>query len=360
MGYTYSIDPNAMFEDRFAQFVALGIPQAEVSEARGAITDMWADAPGGWTFEWSKLARKHEDDGQMLLAALEYGCAKFPCLATESRRVALQQQRKAYLAAAPGFPVNFERQTLELSTHGQSISVPVHLFNAGHDPKSQPVLLLSCGVDTWKMDIHHICVTIAERLPVTVVAFDQPGTGETQVPLKPEADGLIVDLVAKARPLGNGQLAHWGISFGGNYSAMTGLLGIVDASIIQGGPIDRAFAPEALEKLPYGMRDIIGNDMGFDRQPSTADFFAGIRGLSRRELLGRKQTAPLLVINGGDDHFVPQSDVLVFEGRPKAEVHLLPGTGHCAMSELPEVMELVVRWLPSQMGIAASSQLATA
>jgi hypothetical protein len=40
MSYTFPITPHAMFEDRFEQFVALGLPRTEVEEMRSAITDM--------------------------------------------------------------------------------------------------------------------------------------------------------------------------------------------------------------------------------------------------------------------------------------------------------------------------------
>ena len=107
MGYEYAIDAKAMFEDRFAEFVGLGIPQAEVMEMQNVITDMWADAPGGWVYEWSRLAQRHADANEMFLASLAYGCAKFPCLANDARRGALHKQVEAYLAAAPGFPLKF-------------------------------------------------------------------------------------------------------------------------------------------------------------------------------------------------------------------------------------------------------------
>ena len=45
--------------------------------------------------------------------------------------------------------------------------------------------------------------------------------------------------------------------------------------------------------------------------------------------------SPMLVVNGADDYFVPQSDTLVFQGRPHTEVHLVEGTGHVAMSKAP-------------------------
>ncbi len=214
---------------------------------------------------------------------------------------------------------------MELPFRTGKVAVPVHLYSAIGDYKGGPVLLFNGGVDTWKMDSHGICIAIAQHLPVTVLAFDQPGTGETPVPLTLESDEIVLGLVAEARGIGNGKVAHFGMSFGANYSAMTGLVGVVDASIILGGPVDHAFRTEALQKLPYGMRDIIGNDVGFDRQPSARDFDDAIGRLARRDLLARKENAPLLVINGADDYFVPQADTLIFQGRDKSEVHLLPG-----------------------------------
>jgi esterase FrsA len=53
----------------------------------------------------------------------------------------------------------------------------------------------------------------------------------------------------------------------------------------------------------------------------------------------------MLVINGADDYFIPQSDTLVFQGRPNTEVHLIEGTGHVAMSKAPEVVPKIIAWL---------------
>jgi esterase FrsA len=339
-----------MFEDRFEQFVTLGIPRADVTTMRGAIADMWADAPGGWVYEWSKLAERYGAAGQAFLASLAYGCAKFPCLANEPKRTALGRQVEAYLAAAPGFPVKFERRLIELPYAAGTASLPVHLYSVTGQYSQAPVLLLNGGVDTWKMDFHGMCVAFAQKLGVTVAAFDQPGTGECPAPLVLEADEIVLGLVGEARKLGNGKVAHFGTSFGANYSAMTGLLGIVDASIVLGAPVDKAFATEALAKLPYGMPEIIGNDMGFDRQPTEAAFAEALSKFSRRALLDRTNNAPMLVINGTDDYFVPQADTRIFEGRPKTETHLMEGTGHCAFSKLPEVIGIAFRWLPEHIG----------
>jgi hypothetical protein len=36
----------------------------------------------------------------------------------------------------------------------------------------------------------------------------------------------------------------------------------------------------------------------------------------------------MLVINGAEDDLVPMADTIVFEGRPRTGVHLLPDTWH--------------------------------
>ena len=53
----------------------------------------------------------------------------------------------------------------------------------------------------------------------------------------------------------------------------------------------------------------------------------------------------MLVLNGADGVHVPQHDTLVFQGRRETEVHLIPDTGHCATSKLPEAVGLMFSWL---------------
>ena len=40
----------------------------------------------------------------------------------------------------------------------------------------------------------------------------------------------------------------------------------------------------------------------------------------------------MLVINGADDYFVPQSDTPMFRGRPGTAVHLVEGIDHARSS----------------------------
>jgi esterase FrsA len=68
VSYTYDLRPATSFEDRYSQFIAFGIPKADVDTLRATIKDMWADAPGGWSYKWSAFARKYLEAGNPLLA----------------------------------------------------------------------------------------------------------------------------------------------------------------------------------------------------------------------------------------------------------------------------------------------------
>jgi esterase FrsA len=346
--YTYAVDPQSIFDDRTHQFEKFGIPLTDIETVRAAVTDMWADAPGGWPYEWSKLAQVYAQRGDHGLAAYAYGCAKFPCLADATRERAMQKQLEEYQLAAPGFPVRFERRVIELPYRGGTVELPVHLYSNDGDYKARPVLMAHGGVDTFKMDFHPFAIAFTINTGMSTLAFDNPGTGESPVPLDGHADEMIRGIAQFARSIGDGRVAHFGMSFAGNFSAMSGLTGLVDGAVNLGGPVVDTFKPDHAKNLPFGMRDIVGNAMHFDAPPTIDRLVDGLGQLSREDLLAQQTNSPMLVVNGADDYFVTQSDTLVFEGRPNTEVHLLPGTGHCAMSKAQEVVPMIIGWLKTQ------------
>jgi esterase FrsA len=159
---------------------------------------------------------------------------------------------------------------------------------------------------------------------------------------------VIRGLADYTRTLGDSRVAHFGASFGRNFAAMSGLSGIVDAAVDLGGPVNHAFEPENVQKLPYGMHDILGNAMHRDHSPTLDELSAGLGQLNRKNLLAQQHNSAMLVVNGADDYFIPQSDTLVFQGRPNTEMHLIEGTGHVATSKAPEVVPMIIAWLRDQ------------
>jgi len=336
MAYRWGIEPEELFVERYGQMVRSGLPAGDVDGVRAAVGDMWADQAGGWVYEWSRLAAGYAERGRHRDAAQAYGWAKFPALVDGARRTAFARQLEQYLLAAPGFGVGFERR---------AVPRPVHLLTPPGWSGGAPVLLASGGVDTWKMDLHALFETFAVRTGLCVLAFDIPGTGESAAPMTAD-DGSVRALVAAAREIGDGRVVHLGVSMGGYFSARSGLAGEVDAAIVLGGPVEGAFA--AGRAFAHGMRDIVGNALGFDREPGDADLAPIWPTFDLRPLLDRDANVPMLVINGADDVHVPPHDTLVFRGRRDTEVHLIPGAGHCAAPRLSEAVRLMFAWLDRQ------------
>src|ERR1700752_4446226 len=118
MSYQWPLDPRNLFSERYPQMANTGLPAADVDAVRAAVTDMWADSPGGWVYEWSKLAASHAEAGAYQQAALAYGWAKFPTLADDSKRAAMANQLEQYLLASPDFGVDFQRRVLDVPYQG--------------------------------------------------------------------------------------------------------------------------------------------------------------------------------------------------------------------------------------------------
>lgn len=220
----------------------------------------------------------------------------------------------------------------------------MHVFAPYDLPPDAPVIIASGGVDSWKMDLHAMWVGLAVRLRVRVLAFDLPGTGESSVPMTGSGGADIVrGLISYARTLGNGVVAHLGVSMGGHYSARSGLAGEVDAAVVFGGPVEAAFT--GVGPTRFGMHGIVGNALGFDRPPTTAELSQRFADFTLRPLLDQDRNTRMLVINGADDVHIPQHDTLVFQGRRDTVVDLIPDTGHCATTKLPQAMATIADWL---------------
>jgi esterase FrsA len=198
-------------------------------------------------------------------------------------------------------------------------------------------------VDSWKMDLHDMIMMFVRALPVRVMAFDLPGTGESQVHLGRAATQVIDGLVRTARGMTDGLVVHVGFSFGAYFASYSGLSGIVDGAVSLGGPVDQAFSPD--RTWAYGMADIVGNALGYDHVPKPYDLSRRLATMSLRDLLDQDINAPMLAINGSDDVHVPQQDTLVFQGRRRCTAHLVANTGHCCSPKRREAVATIIDWL---------------
>jgi esterase FrsA len=345
MAYEFAIDPAQFFQERRPQMLATGLAEADVAAVQDRVVTMWEDEPGGWSHEWSALAQRYARDRRHNLSALAFGWAKFPCIVNTPTRRAFDNQLEQYLLAASAFPVLFERKIFTMPHLGASTDVAVHMLAAPDVPADAPVILVSGGVDSWKMDLHSMFAALAEARIGRVWAFDIAGTGESNVPMTPDGGTEIVEgLAAKARLTGARKVAYFGVSMGGYFSARAGLAGVVDAAVDFGGPVGAPMT-QPPQLPPYGMYDIASNALGFDQRPDLAEGFGRLMAFSLLPLLARDDNCPMLVINGAEDVHVPPANTLIFEGRRETEVHLMVDTGHCCTTRFPEALQIIRDWL---------------
>jgi len=339
---TFPVTPDELFLERSRQLASWGIPWRSIRRVRARIDDTWREGPGGWTYEWWQEAETAEQAGHLMRAAMLYGAARFPSVATPLRERALERQARCFEPAALRLPGRFERHHVELTRAGPG-SLPVHLY-APVGSGGIPLVLLSGGVDTGKMELHRLAYVLAHLGRFRVAAIDMPGTGETRLPLTPDAEGIYAELLDTLAP--TGPRAVFGVSFGGHWAAKLALLDAVDAVVDLGGPIFET-SRDFVVGLPNGMDGILANALRLSSMPSPGDYGALIRPFSLRDqgLLGRDTCAPMLVINGEHDQYIPQEDSTQLARYPANRVWLMRGMTHCAAEGLPRIVPSIVTWL---------------
>jgi esterase FrsA len=352
MSFTFPIDSAALAAERAAQFAHLGVPDATAGQVRERLGDFWAAGPGGWAFEWSQPALAAEARGAPLEAAILYGVARFPCLASEAHREAHARQLGAYRRAFEAGPVDgvgLTRRELVVAYRGGMTRVPVHLLALDGVPPDAPLLLVMGGVDTWKMDVHHAGVAFGRAVGARVVLVDMPGTGESTVPLAHDSDVILRGVIDQLRH--GATVGYVGFSFSGHWAAKLALAGAVDAGVAIGGLIAASFERDNVDRLPEAMVGIIGNALGCAALPSRAALLAGLEpfSLSRQGLLQARAKSPLFVANGDQDPYVPLADVTLFEGRASTEVRVAKGAGHCAAERMGALAPEMSRWLRAHL-----------
>ncbi len=343
------------------QFAAWGLPRAVVERVRCRVDDMWGEGEGGWVPQWAVEARAAEGRGDWLGAALCWGAARFPCLATPPRKQAYSRQLYAYQRAAPTFSARFDRLRLDLGAPGGRVSVRVHVFGRRRRRRRQLIVLCG-GVDTWKIELHRLATAIALASGMTVVALDMPGTGETDVPLQPHSDVVLRAAVERLRDLLRPpRVGFMGISFGGHWAVKLAITGDVDASVDLGGPVGAALVDD-FTAMPTGMPGILAHAMRLDHlpdQPEAADLQKAF-SLREQGLLDRPGGAPVLAVNGQYDQFVPLADTTTFAERPGSEAWVVRGATHCAPEHIRAVLPAATAWLMCQLSDRAPVDRAVA
>ena len=344
---TFDLKPDMLFEERNRQFAAWGIPWSVIRRMQARISSCWGEGDGGWCWEWIQEAKAAERQRRFLLASMLYGAARFPCINSPVREYALKCQVACFERASHSFFLQFQRRSIMCPD--MASPVPVHIY-APNCSKDLPLVLLSGGVDTGKMELHRLACLLAWVGRFRVAAVDMPGTAESGVLLNVDANRYYQSLLDSLAPVG--PKAMLGISFGGHWSAKLGLLNGVDAAVNLGGPtVVFESGSRFVHTLPNGMPGIIANALGLSHMPGDQELASLMQPFSLRHqgLLEQYGSAPILVINGESDQYIPQEDSTILIRRPNDQVWLMRGMTHCAVEGLPRILPALIAWLRMQL-----------
>lgn len=303
------------------------------------------DVGGAWLSLWRDCAHDAADRGLWLQAALCYGAARYPVLGTNDTTILMNQQREAFLRVPPHSKVMFERRLIRVLTGNGGVEIPVHVYSAEPPDRSPALVLMSGGLDTYKIELHQFALALARVTRLTLAVMDMPGTGETEANLEPHSEQTY-RAVLQALP-GPNRRGVLGVSFGGHWAAKMAVLGLADFAINLGGPVDaKGIAAATLSGQPEDMRFMIERLVGSGRAftNSSTELVQSL-SLSTQGLLSPISTPPLLVVNGADDPYINPADTLVFQQFPNARVELIPHCGHCGPERSSLVGALIASWL---------------
>jgi esterase FrsA len=321
-----------------------GIPGATLRRVTAATSDMWREGPGGWAYEWSREAEAAERQGRWFQAAMCYGAAKFPCISTELQERSYAKQIECYSRASGDFPCRFQRLEIEVPYRDRTTLVCVHSF-APKTGTGLPLICLSGGVDTLKMELHKLALAIALLGRFRVAVIDMPGTGESAIALAGDAHVIYEGVLAKLHDAQ--KKGVWGVSFGGHWAAKLACLSAVDAAVDMGGPIGKKLFDDV--PLPNGMAGIVANALGDEdllAAPAAVRADLGAQfSLEKQGLLANRTSSPLLVFNGKSDPYIPVEDTMVFAGWRESLVWLFEDGDHCAANRIKRIVPAAVAWL---------------
>ena len=339
--FEFPLEVQDLWAERTSQFLGSGIPRRVLRQVRRRVTDSWADGPGGWTYEWTAAARELEQRGKWMPAALAYGAGRFPSLASPARQAAQRDQLRAFARATSG---SVTREVIAVPYRSGTTAVLVHRYQCR---RPHAVLCLTGGVDTWKVELHRMAAALRTMARIDVVIFDMPGTGESEVPLAGDAETIYRGVVDAVRTQGL-PVGVMGMSFAGLWAAKLALEGGVDFAIDVGGPVGASERDAGeLLALPNGMPGIVAHALWLDDLPVAADLPGILDRFSLRDELARTTSlrAPLLVVNGTEDQYIPRIDLEVFRRFSEATVWPVEGATHCAVERIVPVMIGITAWI---------------
>jgi len=316
-----------------------------------ARTHSWEE----WVRSWERLGEKREtwaklafSDGRnvtarenWIYASAAYFMAQFLLYdEAERKREIYGKCAASFRRAAPLLTPPSERVEIEY----EGVLLPGYL-RLPEGTERSPVLILFCGADSAKEEMHFFAEGLALR-GIGTLAFDGPGIGETwaAMELKREVEHVgrrLFAFLRADRRVDPARIGLLGVSFGGNlalrvaaYLEETAVVVALSAPYDLSGYGDYVL-PVIQEQVKYLLHS---TEESVYR--SWADGFS-VRGLV--EKIG----APLLVIGGGEDLLIPGDDTkrIFEEARGSKRMIFFEEANHLCTEYAYDLIGRIEEWL---------------
>ena len=328
----------------------LGSNFLDIREAFSRIHS-WDDWVGSWESTGEKretYARLARDERRMvtaldnyLYAAAAYHMAQFLLFEDIDRKRSLYRRcADCYAAAAPLLDPPAEPVTIACEGFGMAgyLRVP-------RAPRPAPLLILVCGADSAKEEMHFFSDGLLRR-GVATLAFDGPGIGETweSAPLSVdvgETGRALFDFLGRDERIDRERIGLFGASFGGN-QALRIAAGDdrVAAVIALSAPYDLSGYGEYVLPVIHDLVKFLLRTDSEDEVRRWAD------AISARGLVGAIE-APLLAIGGGEDLLIPGDDTkrIFEEARGEKKMIFFEEANHLCTEYAFDLVGKVEEWL---------------
>lgn len=311
----------------------------------------WED----WIDGWSRVGEKREiyarlaleDSRQItardnyIFASAAYQMAQFPLYDdVDRRRMIYAKCAECYRYAASLLAPPCTEVVIRYRNH----RLPGYL-RLPRGRKPVPVIILVCGADSSKEEMHFFSEALVER-GIGTLAFDGPGIGESwgKLPMVTEYEKVgrsLLNFLEKRTDVDSSRIALLGMSYGGNLAMRIAAHDHRPAAVISiSGPYDPSsyaeyILPVLREQVKFLLRD--GSRRTFQRWAKSFS----IRGMVE------KIESPLLVIGGGEDVIIPGDDAkkIIEEATCRKRLILFEEGNHLCAEYAYDLIPRIEQWL---------------
>lgn len=340
------------------RFTTNGVAVSDFTSVTNSV-QKWSE----WADAWAKAGKVMEDLGHEALregryksagahlsqAAVYYHFAKF--VYTDFPAKMKENHMKAVACLNEALPyLNPPGERVNVSYKGFNLPAILRKPNGVENP---PIVIMLSGLDSTKEELRSTEQLFLDR-DLATLSVDGPGQGESEYDLPIEATwedvgSAIVDYLETRDDIDVKRIGVWGVSLGGYYAPrMVTAEKRIRACAALAGPYDFG---ECWEGLP----ELTRRTFTYRSHKQTQEEGLAVAKTLTLRGIAKDIECPLLVIFGGNDRLIPQTQAEQLIKDTGGELLLLPDGNHGVMNVAAKHRYKTADWMEKQLKRATTS-----